>query len=83
MRATCQHQPNPSQALNKWGLSPGAPPTTRLLPAKPGLGWIMEGNKKHKDQKNHQGPPDGLSLQDRKPRGPFGSGMLSRAGRLR
>jgi hypothetical protein len=29
----------------------------------------MEGNQRHEDQNSHQGPPDGLRPQDRKPAG--------------
>lgn len=50
------------------------PLPTHIPLAKPGFGRIMEGNKRHKDQKTHQGPPDGLSPQDGEPRGRLAPG---------
>lgn len=44
------------------------PPTTRSLPAELGLGWIMEENKRQKDQ-SHPSPADGLNPRARKPAG--------------
>lgn len=52
----------------------GSPESHLHSPAKPGLGCIMGGNKRHKDQNQQPGPPDGLSPQDRKSGGHLAPG---------